>query len=137
MSDKVKKYLFALIMFIAAACSSPQAELKESAEQKASDAAESFYRNLYNGDYEAFLNGKVNAENMPESYRKALITSYKQHVATVKEQHRGVKDVEATRAKMDTTLQLMQVFLLLQYGDSLQEEIVVPMVEQEGEWKLK
>jgi len=31
----------------------------------------------------------------------------------------------------------MQVFLMLNYADSLHEEIVVPMVMRNGEWKMK
>jgi hypothetical protein len=31
----------------------------------------------------------------------------------------------------------MQVFLLLSYGDSTREEIVVPMVTQRGAWMMK
>ena len=45
--------------------------------------------------------------------------------------------VSAPRAQMDSTLQQMQVFLILQYADSTQEEIVVPMVEHNGRWQMK
>jgi hypothetical protein len=49
----------------------------------------------------------------------------------------GVTSFTASRATMDSTLQLMQVFLLVNYADSMQEEIVVPMVERNGKWKMK
>jgi hypothetical protein len=38
---------------------------------------------------------------------------------------------------MDSTLHLMQVFLVLGYGDNSQEEVVVPMVEQQGMWLMR
>jgi len=31
----------------------------------------------------------------------------------------------------------MQVYLILHYRDSVTEEIVVPMVDDDGEWKMK
>ena len=49
----------------------------------------------------------------------------------------SIASVKASRAINDNSLQLMQVFLLVSYADSTQEEIVVPMVEREGEWKMK
>jgi hypothetical protein len=44
------------------------------------------------------------------------------------------KDIEACR---DTTLHLTYAFLLLCYGDSTQEEIVVPMVHHSDRWLMK
>ena len=37
----------------------------------------------------------------------------------------------------DQWQQVVYAFLLLQFRDSTQEEIVVPMVERDGEWVLK
>jgi len=132
----MKKLLLVGIIILCAACSS-KPDHKETPEEKAQIAAELYYKALYLENYKAFLDGRENADNMPESFRNVLITNFKQHVALTKQLHRGVYDIKALRAKKDTTLGLMQVFLQLQYSDSVKEEIVVPMVEKNGEWKLK
>ena len=36
-----------------------------------------------------------------------------------------------------TTFHVVYAFLLLSYGDSTQEEITVPMVNVDGDWKMK
>jgi hypothetical protein len=51
--------------------------------------------------------------------------------------HGGISSVMATNVQMDSTQNVMQVFLMLNYADSLHEEIVVPMVMRNGEWKMK
>ena len=106
-------------------------------EELASLAAEGYYRHLVAGEYEQFLQGRVGCDSLPEDYREQLLTGYKQFMAQQQTAHQGIQSVQACNASRDTTLQLMQVFLLLQYGDSTQEEIVVPMVEHDGRWRMK
>ena len=110
---------------------------KATPEELASLAAEGYYRHLTAGEYEQFLQGKAGADSLPESYREQLLTGYKQFMAQQQTAHQGIRSVQSTNARMDSTLQLMQVFLLLEYGDSTQEEVVVPMVEHDGCWRMR
>ena len=126
--------LFALLLF---ACGSTSDSETITSEQQAMEACRNYYEALYNGQYEKFLNGRVNAEEMPESFRKAMTNNLKQHVEKARHEHRGVERIDEKSAKMDTTLHAMMVFLLVNYGDATKEEIVVPMIEDEGEWKMK
>ena len=99
--------------------------------------AQESYESLLNGDYETFLNNRADMEDAPASFREQLLVAYKQFIRQQQESHEGITSFTASRAQMDTTLQLMQVFLLVNYADSTQEEILVPMVERNGEWKMK
>jgi hypothetical protein len=81
-------------------------------EELASLAAEGYYRHLLNGEYE-------------------------QYMAAQQEVHHGVLDVRVSNAKTDSSLQLTNVFLVLCFGDSTNEEIAVPMVEREGRWRMR
>jgi len=110
---------------------------KATAEELAALAAEGYYHHLTAGEYEQFLQGKAGADSLPESYREQLLVGYKQFMAQQQKEHQGIRNARATNAVKDSTLQLMQVFLMLEYGDSTQEEIVVPMVERDGRWRMK
>ena len=110
---------------------------KATPEELASLAAEGYYRHLVAGEYELFLQGKAGADSLPEDYREQLLAGYKQFMAQQQAAHQGIRGIQTTNAHPDSTLQLMQVFLLLEYGDSTQEEIVVPMVEHDGRWRMK
>ncbi len=109
----------------------------ESPEEAAMKAAEEYYNGLKDGNYEAFLAGRADMESMPASFNEQLLVAYKQFVRQQEEAHVGIASFTASRAQMDSALQMMQVFLMVNYADSTQEEIVVPMVERQGEWKMK
>ena len=110
---------------------------QKSAEDMASETALRCYEALYNNLPEVFLSERINVDEMPSSYHQELLEVYRQHVKEVNREHQGVKSIEASRATMDTTLNVMQVFLILNYGDTTKEEIVVPMVKRNGKWMMK
>jgi uncharacterized protein YdiU (UPF0061 family) len=121
-----------LLLALLVACSK---EL--SPTEQAMEAVKENYTNLFDGRYEAFLKGRVGIDSIPDSYREELLTSYKQFVIQQKQAHGGINSFVVTNAKADSTLNIMQVFLTINYADSMKEEIVVPMVEHNGEWKMK
>ena len=49
----------------------------------------------------------------------------------------GMKKIDVLNAKADTARHVADVFLQVAYGDSTKEQIVVPMVEVKGEWKMR
>lgn len=116
---------------------SVQCSKARTAEEQASEAALESYEQLLAGHYEQFLKGRAGIDSLPDSYREQLMTAYKQFMIGQKQEHGGLKSVSVKNAVMDSTLNVMQVFLILNYTDSLQEEIVVPMVSDNGEWKMK
>ena len=121
----------AVVLLLLCACSGP------TAEEMASLAAKGYYEHLIGGEYEHFLAGKAGADSFPKSYREQLIIGYKQFVAQQKKAHGGAASFSVTNAKVDSSLNVIQVFLMINFADSLKEEIVVPMVEHNGEWKMK
>lgn len=110
---------------------------KGTPEEQAMKVAADSYSSLMEGDYEDFLDGYAGMDSIPDSFREQLLVSYKQFMHQQKEVHQGLAGITATRALMDSSLNVMQVFLMVSYADSTQEEIVVPMVEHNGEWKMK
>lgn len=127
------KYLPALFLalLLYMACANP------SPEEMASIAAKGYYTHLVNGEYEAFLEGKEGADSLPDDYREQLLMSYRQFMAQQNQAHHGILDIRVSNAITDTTLHYTNVFLVLCFGDSVNEEIVVPMVERNGKWRMK
>ena len=127
------KYLpaFILTLLLYMACANP------SPEEMASIAAKGYYNHLVNGKYEAFLEGKEGADSLSDDYREQLLTSYRQFMAQQNRDHHGILDIRISNAVTDTVLQYTNVFLVLCFGDSVNEEIVVPMVERNGSWRMK
>ena len=126
----MKKLLFLLLGFLTS-CSGP------SREELASLAAKGYYQHLVDGDYEQFLAGRELADSLPDDYRSQLIDGYSQFIAQQVETRGGIKEVRISRAFTDSTQQYTSVMLMLCYGDSTSEEVVVPMVERNGRWMMK
>jgi hypothetical protein len=129
----MKKLAFLVLLaclVLGAACSSP------SKEELASLAAKGYYQHLIEGDYDHFLEGRLLADSMPDDYRSQLIDGYHQFMAQQQDRG-GITEVRVSRAYTDSTQHYTSVMLLLCYGDSTTEEVIVPMVERDGRWRMK
>ena len=127
----MRKYLVSLV-FLVAACGGP------SREELASLAAKGYYEHLIHGEYEQFYEGMDQRERSGEaSYRSQMLDNLRQFMARQEQEHRGVLEVRVSNVTTDTVQQLTNVFLVLCFGDSTNEEVVVPMVERHGAWRMK
>ena len=107
------------------------------AEQQASQAAKMYYDHLVAGRYEQFLEGRVGTDSLPADYREQLLAACEQFMAQQAKAHQGISNVRISNARKDTLTDYVSVFLLLCYADSAEEEIVVPMVEHNGQWCMR
>lgn len=124
--------LCAAFAFLFAQCGN-----RETPETLAMQSAQDSYEQLLAGNYEAFLSGRIDADSLPTGYRNELLIAYKEFCHQQKSKHGGIRSITANRAVLDTAQHLVQVFMTIDYTDSLKEKIVVPMVERNGEWKMK
>lgn len=108
-----------------------------SPEEMASLAAKGYYDHLLRGEYDNFLEGKDGMDSIPDDYREELLTAYKQFMALQEKEHHGIREVRIANAKTDTIQKYTNVFLVLCFGDSTNEEVVVPMTERDGRWRMK
>lgn len=107
------------------------------AEEQASLAAKGYYDHLLAGEYDHFMEGKYGFDTISASYREQLTANAKQFVAMQKDKHRGIREVRVSNARMDSAVNVMQVFMVFCYGDSTNEEVLVPMVEHQGRWQMR
>lgn len=127
----MRKLLYLALLLIAVDCGGTDPA------EVASAAAKEYYKLLLEGKYDEYVDGFYRPDSIPGSYRSQLIDNAKMFMAQQKEERRGLLDVRVVSAKVDTSLHVANVFLILSYGDSTNEEIVVPMVEQKGVWYMR
>ena len=107
-------------------------------------AAKGYYDHLIHGEYEQFYEG-LDQRTLPDgttlsdddAYRSQMLDNLRQFMAQQAQAHRGVLEVRVSNATTDTVQQLTNVFLVLCFADSTNEEVVVPMVERHGAWRMK
>ena len=123
---------FILNLIALCACSSTP-------EEQAARAARGYYQCLVDDRPAEFLQGKANADSLPDAYRAQLLMAINQYRADMLDKHNGLHEVKVSDnvARRDSTLNLTYAFLLLCYGDSTEEEITVSMVERDGQWLMK
>ena len=108
------------------------------AEEMASLAAKGYYEHLIHGEYEQFLQGKAGLNKHSEQeYWNQLRDNCHQFVHQQEQAHRGIHEVRVVNVKTDTLQKYTNVFMMLCFGDSTNEEIVVPMVERDGRWYMR
>ena len=134
----IKKAVLVLLLVTSITACNNSRSPEEAAQAEAMAVAQACYDRLLEGDYDGFLAFRADIDDIPEAMRPQLADAYKMYMATEEQLHKGVKKFTATRAERDTTLNTMQVFMLLDYGDGTQEEVTVQMVSTpEGQWRMK
>ena len=110
-----------------------------SLEQQAAEAAQSYYQRLLDGYPDGFLAGKAAYDEMPADYRDQLVKANEQYMKDVEQKHNGLRSVVVSPnvGRIDSTLHVVYAFLLRSYGDSTKEEVTVPMVQVDGDWKMR
>lgn len=127
-----------LFLFLLSACGT---EVKP--EELALQAAKAYYEQLIHGDYEAYVEGTLHGDSIPQAMRQQLVLNMQMFMEKQRLEHRGIDSVSALRAVCDTVklpndslVLTANAFLTVCYSDSTKEEIVVPMIEKKGIWYL-
>lgn len=125
--------LFVAMTLFVVGCSMNKAK----PEEVAGRAAKIYYDYLLAGDYESYVDGYYRPDSIPGGYREQLIANAKMFMAQQKEEKNGLVEVRFQRAKLSKDSVSAQAFLLFCYGDSTKEEVVVPMLDVEGNWMMR
>lgn len=103
----------------------------------AAHAAKLYYENLIRGKGDQFLDGTDMPDTIPDDYRRQLLKNFEQFCVQQKEEHKGIDSVSINHAEFFEKDSTASVFLLLHFGDSTTEQIVVPMLKKKGLWIMR
>lgn len=103
----------------------------------AAHAAKLYYENLIRGKGDQFLDGTDMPDTIPDDYRRQLLKIFEQFCVRQKEEHKGIDSVSINHAEFFEKDSTASVFLLLHFGDSTTEQIVVPMLKKKGLWIMR
>lgn len=138
MRKSVVLFLLVALAFLGA-CS------EVSPEWQAASAAKGYYDCLKDANAIGFLEGKAGVDSLPSDYGEQLLTAVKQYHADLQQKHGGLREVRISEEHYakdleqcrDSALNVTYAFLILCFGDSTQEEVMVPMTEHDGRWLMK
>ena len=100
----------------------------------AQKAAVKYYTMLIKGNYKGFVDGYAGSEDLPDSYREEMGDLMKQFMADG--EMPNLRKVTALSDSLgeDSTAYVM---LQLQYGDSIFEQIEMPLVLTKKGWRMR
>jgi len=134
---KIKRLLLPLFPLLLTASCGENLSPEAAAVKEAKNIVQESYNHLLKGNYEAFLSGRMGGDELPADYREQLLTGYKQFMFQQQKTHGGINEFIVTDTKIDSAQHQILVFLTANYADSLSEEIVIPVIERDGKWKMK
>ncbi len=98
-------------------------------------AATEYTEYLVRGEYDKYVDGLFNIKQYPEEYRSELIDLYSQHM--VNEEH-SKGGWESIKVLHDTIYgSYADVFMEVHYKDGGKEEILIPMIYDGKDWRLR
>ncbi len=136
-----KTFIFILSFIILTVVSCSEKQERDVAARMAKE----YYDSLFAGNAAYFVAGTYLPDTVPDSYSEQLEANAKMFVARMNDEHHGVKEVRVLNCVNDTIVSkdkrssayVADAYLVLCFGDSLNEEIVVRMIENNGRWLMK
>lgn len=129
--------LYKFIPILAAVLLSCEEDKTDYEAVAASEAAKEYYSSLSQGKDDEFTNGFARMKEYPEECRDEFRRNTEDFIKVQNERHRGITAVEISSAERDSINNTINVFLSVNYGDSTQERVVVPMVKDNYKWLMK
>ena len=106
-------------------------------EQLVATTAQLYYQYLLDGKYDDFVEGMDHHLSPSPSYKEQLRVNAKMFVRQQEKAHKGIASIRVSGAEVDEHHHAANAFLILCYGDSTTEEVVVPMVERDKVWLMR
>lgn len=124
--------LLALILLFPA-CQKEKTELYSS--RAVCCQAENYYSNLISGQYEEYLAGISGICSMLPEQRAQTLQAIKMFVQGQQEQHGGISGVRGVEAVLQN--KRAEVYMDINYADSVTERIVIPMILEDSVWRME
>lgn len=132
----MKKAAYAIMATILLfSCSQSSKDLTDFSSSGARSAAEYFYELLIKGQGQAYVDNMQETASMDSSKYTQFVDLMEQFLHEERELRGGILGARATRDTMVDTVSM--VFLDVQFGDSTQEDIMLPLVYTRGRWWIR
>lgn len=106
-------------------------------EDEAAEAARGYHELLVQGDYEGYLSGMAGIDSVPDSYRRQLLDNVYMFMHRQQDEHNGIRSVRVASARFDSVTKRVDAFLIFCFGDSTNEEVMVPMQREGERWVMR
>lgn len=131
--------LFLLLgIYIMIACSNENNNHTNKDDTAFQDTIAVYYYNLQaNGRFDEYVESMQSCQGTTPDYKQRIIKMLQQHQKEILKVKKGVSHVQAVRTEMHNHNKMANVFLNVTYNDSSREEIIFPLVFDNGQWLIQ
>jgi hypothetical protein len=98
---------------------------------------EQICRAYIDGDYVSYIGLMHNYKSKDQTYKQRLLNMMKQRAADRSLSQAVLEGYRTNRVKLHEPMKTAEVYVELSYGNGQQEEVVLPLIYDEGEWWVK
>jgi len=102
---------------------------------EAGEQALAYYQALLDGRYADFVAGLDTGDSIDTDYRTQLEANARLFMERQQQEHAGIRSVRLLSTRGDSLT--AQSFLVFCFGDSANEQVVVPMVKRGNRWLMR
>lgn len=124
--------LVSLFLLLFTSCSTETTE-----KQAVEDAALQSFTTLLDGRYEDYASMLAGAQQRSSDYNEQMAMNAEMFIEQQQQLHTNIVDVRVSDVQMDKLPSRANAFIVLCYADSTNEEIVVPLIKENGTWKVQ
>ena len=125
-------FLTIVFLLMVCACGSKATE-KQAVEKAVTESYDALLAGRY-ADYVAMLAG---ASSRSADYNEQLAANAAMFIEEQQRLHTNIVDVRVADVRVDHGASKAQAFVVMCYGDSTNEEIVLPLVKEDNVWKVQ
>lgn len=104
---------------------------------KPEDVAISGYEALANGDYDSYISMTCSCDSFSDAYKHKQIMLLKQYMGTINKNYGGIVKIEASEAKTKKDKNAAEVYIILHFKNKQREELLVSLICEKNQWKLR
>lgn len=129
---KLFVFLSALSVLLMPSCGSRDASLPSDP----GGAAIHYVRCLADGRYDEYIRGMASCDSATEAYKKQMLVLYKQMVVAKKKEFGSLKSLRHLRSDISGD-SLALVYLQLVYANDSTEDVMLPLMCIDGQWRMR
>lgn len=96
-----------------------------------------YYKLRANGQYEDYVASMHSCLNTTNDYKQRMIRMLQHHQNEILKEKKGVNRVQVIKTTMHDNNKMANVYLNVTYNDSSHEEIIFPLVSENGKWLIQ
>lgn len=131
----MKKIFGLFIICLFTACSHRNSQHLRTSNPE--DVAISCYEALAKKDYNAYVSAMHSYDSIPDAYKQRQIVLLKQYIDAINKNYGGIVGIEVSKAKTKKYKDAAEIYIILHFKNKQKEEILVSLMRENNQWKLR